>query len=162
MHDARQIANEVLNRAWEQDLEITQLQINKIVYFLHGHHLRDFDVPLVKSEFQAWQRGPVHTALRAAFNRFGREPITDPALKLNPVTREQTRFPPITDNQAIKTIETWLDPYLAMTTGALVDKTHAPGSPWSETMRLAKTSVNLGMKIPDDIIRDRFEGFKRT
>ena len=162
MFDARQIANEVLNRAWENDLEITQLQINKIVYFLHGHHLKDFGSPLVKTEFQAWQRGPVHTSLREAFKSYRSEPIEELAKRFNPVTRLHTDFEFLTDNQALSTIDTYLDQYLDLTAGQLVDLTHAAGTPWSETMTRATNKINIGMKIIDSLICERFEGLQKV
>ena len=162
MFDARQIANEILKRAWDQDVGITQLQINKIVYFLHGHHLKEFGVPLVKSEFRAWEYGPVHTALRAAFKCYGNEPITELATKFDPVKHQNADFPPLTDNQALTTIDHFVDVYLEIPTNQLVIMTHAEDTPWSETMRRAEQSINIGMKIPNSLIKQNFEGISKS
>lgn len=158
MFDARQVANEILQRAWSEGLEITQLQINKIVYFLHGHHLRDFGEPLVKGEFQAWQRGPVHTALRAAFKSYGDRAIDREARRFDPVRREMQDFERITDNRAQATIDNYLETYLGISAWELMQMTHAPGTPWDRTMRDAEKNINIGMIIENGLICDRFEG----
>ncbi len=158
MYDARQIANEILRRAWENDLEITQLQINKLVYFLHGHHIRKFGTPLVEDEFQAWQRGPVHTCLRQAFKKYGDRPIEELAMRFNPVTRVESEFEPVLSNQALSIINEYLDFYLNYTAGQLVEITHAAETPWSKTMENASNQINIGMKIRNSLIAERFEG----
>lgn len=55
MHDARAVANHVLSRAWEMGFEVSQIDIQKICYFLHGHHLVEHGTPLIKTEFEAWE-----------------------------------------------------------------------------------------------------------
>lgn len=157
-HDARMIANEVLRRAWAMGYEPTQIDIQKIVYFLHGHHLKDHGEPLVAAPFQALQYGPVQTALLDAFRKFDAEPIRELALKFDPVRRVWSDFPALTDNAAAATIETYLPRYLEMDAFELVDRTHAPETPWSITVREARSLVNVGMRIDNALILARFEG----
>ncbi|PBB57954.1 MULTISPECIES: type II toxin-antitoxin system antitoxin SocA domain-containing protein [Mesorhizobium] len=160
MFDARIIANEVLIRAWEENLQLTQIDVQKILYFLHGHHLVEHGKPLIKTEFEAWDFGPVQRIVYDEYKRFGDHPIDEMAQKFDPVARTSTAFPRLTDNAAVSTIERHLYNYLEIPSFAMVDLTHRPGTPWSRTVESAKTRVNVGMRIKDDLIRSFFEGLQ--
>ncbi|RUW55477.1 DUF4065 domain-containing protein [Mesorhizobium sp. M1A.F.Ca.ET.072.01.1.1] len=160
MFDARLIANEILHRAWAEQLEVTQIDMQKILYFLHGHHLLEHGQPLIKSEFEAWDFGPVQRSVYDAFKGFGDQPITELAQKLDPVKRLTSPFPKLVDNAAVATIERHLYKYLEIPSFALVDITHQPGTPWSRTIESAKSHVNVGMRIKNDLISTYFEGLK--
>ena len=159
-HDARAIANEILIRAWEAGFEPTQIDVQKITYFLHGHHLIDHGEPLVSGEFEALHYGPVQRLLLDAFRSYGEEPITSLAKRFDPVRRVEIDLPRLTDNAAITTITSYLDHYLQIPSFELVEMTHARGTPWSETMQSARNAVNIGMRISNDLIRKSFEGIR--
>lgn len=156
--DARIIANEVLRRAWKMGFEPTQIDIQKIAYFLHGHHLKDHGRPMIRSEFEAMEYGPVQATLLDAFRKWEGEPIQELAQKFNPVKRTYGDFEPIHDNAIMDTIDKYLAQYLAIPTFVLVDMTHARETPWTQTMAAARDSVNIGMRISDDLISRFFEG----
>jgi uncharacterized phage-associated protein len=158
--DARSVANEILVRAWDMGFEPTQIDIQKISYFLHGHHLIDHGVPMIKTEFEAFQYGPVQSVLLDEFRRWGDEPIRDLATKFDPVRRTREKLPQLEDNSIMETIDKYLALYLEVPTFVMVDVTHSQGTPWSRTMQAARKSVNIGMKISDDLIRSCFEGGK--
>lgn len=159
-HDSRAVANEILKRAWQKGFEPTQIDIQKITYFLHGHHLVDQGQPLVNESFEALHYGPVQRSLLDAFSKYGEEPIRELATKFDPVRRTYTAINQITDNVSIETIETYLDRYLGISSFELVEMTHAQGTPWSLTMQSARNAVNLGMRISDDLIGKCFEGYR--
>jgi uncharacterized phage-associated protein len=160
MYDARVIANAVLERAWRLGYEITQIDIQKICYFLHGHHLRTNGIPLISTEFEAWDYGPVQRSLYASFKEFGDQPITKLANSFDPIKRQPRSLPAITENSVIDTIETHLPIYLNLASFELVDLTHAPGTPWSITVSEARSSVNVGMRIANETIVKHFEGIE--
>ena len=158
MFDARIIANEILKRAWERNLKLAHSDIQKITYFLHGHHLKDYGVPLVDSEFEAWDSGPVQSKLYNAFGESGDKPVDQLAMKFNPVKRTYSELPPLEDADAKVTIDKYLTRYLEIPGHALADMTHEAGTPWSETIERARDYVNIGMRISNDLIRSDFEG----
>jgi uncharacterized phage-associated protein len=162
MHDARVIANAVLEKAWELGYAVTQIDIQKICYFLHGHHLRDHGKPLIRTEFEAWQYGPVQPQLYQSFKRFESFPITELATAFDPVRRCEKPLGQIEENSARDTIETYLPLYLEFESFELVDMTHAPGTPWSRTLASAHARVNIGMRISDEVIHGHFEGVARV
>lgn len=49
---------------------ITQLKLQKLIYFAQGIHLALFDKVLFEEEIKAWKHGPVVPALRSIFGNF--------------------------------------------------------------------------------------------
>lgn len=158
MLDARIIANTVLDRADARHRAITNLDLQKIVYFLHGHFLRAHDRPLVRGEFEAWPYGPVHRVLYDAFKAYNDTPIEGRATAFDPVRRQVRELPELDDLDVVGVLDDVLDFYLDMTTGSLVRLTHSAGTPWSRTVEEAEKHVNVGMRIPDSLISEFFEG----
>ena len=75
-HDARQIANAILDVSSREGFKITNLALNKIVFFAHGWCLATRGEPLVDSVFEAWQFGPVHPQIYRQLKEFRDGPIT--------------------------------------------------------------------------------------
>jgi uncharacterized phage-associated protein len=160
MYDARVVANEILRQAWQHDYELTQLDIQKITYFMNGHHLIDHGTPMVKTDFEAWQFGPVQKVLYDAFRRFEDEPITQLATAFDPIRRRNKELPEITSNSVTETIAKYLHKYVEIPAQELVGLTHRRGTPWQRTIEAALTSANLGMRISNSLIAEHFEGLK--
>lgn len=158
MYDARVIANAVLERAWQLGVGVTQIDIQKICYFLHGHHLRDHGEPLIATEFEAWDYGPVQRSLYNSFKHCGAEPILELATAFDPIRRKPKELPRISHNSAVATIDRHLATYLEIPSFELVNMTHAAGTPWSETRRASNLSANIGMRIDNGLIDRFFEG----
>lgn len=158
MHDPRVIANAVLSRASRLGHPLTNLDLQKIVYLLHGFFLRQTGRPLVTGEFVAWDYGPVHRALYDALKVHGDAFVDTPARKYNPFTRQHVDLPLLDDPEAEALLDSNLAALLAIPTFELVQLTHAPGTPWSRTMDAAEKRVNIGMVIENDLIATHFEG----
>jgi len=58
-YDPRAIANLMLDEADRRGWKITNLALQKLLYFAHGIHLTKTKEPLVSGYFEAWQYGPV-------------------------------------------------------------------------------------------------------
>lgn len=160
MHDARVVANEILTVGWKRGYQFTQLDIQKICYFLNGHHLLEHGVPLIKSDFEAWKHGPVQPSLYDCFKRWGDEPINELATAFDPIKRQPKPLPSISANSARDTIENYLDRYAEIPAHLLVGITHRPESPWAITRKVAESAANIGMIIDSAVILKHFEGLK--
>lgn len=59
--------------AWAQsnDAEVSNLKLQKLLYYAQGHHLRIHGVPLFSDPIQAWSHGPVVVSVYHAFKSFG-------------------------------------------------------------------------------------------
>ncbi|MEQ1867576.1 MAG: type II toxin-antitoxin system antitoxin SocA domain-containing protein, partial [Micropepsaceae bacterium] len=82
-YDARQIANLFLDIAESKRVTLTNMAVNKLVFFSHAHYLAVRACALVHNPFEAWDHGPVAPAVYAEFRRFGASPITSRATVLD-------------------------------------------------------------------------------
>ena len=57
---------------------ITQLKLQKLVYFAQGISLALLDKPLFENAIEAWEHGPVVRELRKKFGEFGPSPLPPP------------------------------------------------------------------------------------
>jgi uncharacterized phage-associated protein len=158
MYDPRTIANAVLRRAQSRGRAMTNLDMQKVVYLLHGAFLRETKSPLVAGNFEAWQFGPVHKVLYDAFKSQGDAPIEAPARRFDPVRRLHQDLPALDDAEVESFLDSNLARFLDIPTFKLVQLTHSEGTPWSRTMEAAERKTNVGMVIPNDIIARYFEG----
>ncbi len=140
---------------------MTQLDVQKICYFMNGHHLVDHGVPMIATEFEAWDHGPVQRLLYDSFKRFGREPITELATAFDPIRRKAKGLPEITSNSVVDTIEKYLGMYIGIPAPELVGGiTHRRDTPWQITRAKAEDVPNIGMRISNAVIQEHFEGFR--
>src|SRR5215469_12461877 len=96
--DPRSVCNLMLDEA--RGALITNLALQKLLYFAHGQHLIETKEPLVTGYFEAWQFGPVHPAAYSAFKSAGDRPIRFRATRRDPVTGQIVPIPTVTDRGA--------------------------------------------------------------
>lgn len=76
-----QIANELLKLAYESEGDLmTNLKLQKMLYYQQGFHLAYFGKPLFNEEIEAWMYGPVVPCVYNTYERNGRmgiEPNSD-------------------------------------------------------------------------------------
>lgn len=72
----RDLANHILAVAREKNIQISNLQLQKVLFFIFGRTLQ-FDQNLIKYDlpFEKWKYGPVVPGIYYEFNRFGGMPI---------------------------------------------------------------------------------------
>jgi uncharacterized phage-associated protein len=160
-YDPRAVANLLLDLAAENDggpIPISNLALQKLLYFAHGHYLiRSKGTPLVQGAFEAWQYGPVHPAVYNAFKIEAGRPITMRATARNVMTGETRPLALLDDPDVRQQLRDVLRSYGHLSPGRLVDITHAPRGPWATVVNKAKTSVALGLRIPDTVTLDCFK-----
>lgn len=72
----KHIANELLRLAYEGVGELmTNLKLQKMLYYQQGFHLAYFDRPLFEDEIEAWMYGPVVPAMYYEYESYGRRGI---------------------------------------------------------------------------------------
>jgi uncharacterized phage-associated protein len=158
MYDARDVANFILDSADRRDLPVTNLALQKLLYFAHGWFFAMFEEPLIRNKFEAWQFGPVQRMLYDQFKSFKDGPITGTrATYIDPETGDQVyRVPDIDPNHAA-IIEQVLDQYSGYSAGQLVEESHAEDGPWEYVWQQAEDVVFPGMRIPDSMILEHFK-----
>ena len=156
-YDPRSIANLLLDEADRLEIAVTNLSLQKLLYFAHGLSLIEDGKPLVSGYFEAWQHGPVHPLVYRAFKDAGRTPIWFRAKGLDVLSGQSRALHVIANPQALRFILKVLIAYGRLSPGSLVDVTHAKDGPWDFIVRKSRHSVVLGMRIPDDVISERFK-----
>lgn len=159
-YDGRAVANFVLDVCEQRQRPITNLALQKIVYFCHAWTLIDFGHPLVKHKFEAWEYGPVLPYLYRAFKEFDRSAITTRANAIEPVTGSLQRVSYDFDAETSSFITKIVDFYSRMRAGDLVELSHAEGGPWHRVW-YHDGQVNPGMRIENDSISDFYSKARR-
>lgn len=159
-YDPRGIANLLLDEADRVGIGVTNLALQKLLYFAHGFFLNETRQPLVKGYFEAWQFGPVHPTAYQAFKRAGADPIAFRAHGQDPMTGMPTTIA-LPEASAVRLlVQQVLNSYGKLSAGRLVDLSHAKNSPWHFVVDKARTEVAFGLRIPDSVILDRFKYHK--
>lgn len=153
MYDVRALANLVIDLAEADRVMLTNIQINKIVYFIYADYLVLHDRRLTGAKIEAWNYGPVFRELYHQFKKFGREPIKGRAELINPVNgkREIARCNIAAEDADF--IKENSHKYFRMSAFYLVDQSHVEGGPWDRVWNHIE-QASPTMKISDDAIRD--------
>ncbi|MBB5686272.1 Panacea domain-containing protein [Sphingobium boeckii] len=158
MYDVRDIANFTLDFAEEYNLPLTNLALQKLLYFAHGWFYSLFDEPLIKNKFEAWQYGPVQRVIYNQFKICGNTPIRDiRATYIDPLSGEAVYKPPLISGDHKAVIREVLQKYARYTAGQLVEESHVEDGPWEYVWKQAEEVIYPGMKIPDALILDHFK-----
>lgn len=151
------IANEFLRKAGSAGL--TQMQLQKLVYFSHGWSLGLIGQPLTTDSPEAWPYGPVYSDLYQHTKFFGRGQINR---EITPDDDEPARFfmshrsgasayranLNATERQIIDHV--W-SRYGKLSGPRLSALTHQPETPWSKTYGTARNKL-----ISNDLVRDHY------
>ncbi|OOZ35622.1 Panacea domain-containing protein [Solemya velesiana gill symbiont] len=68
-----------------EDCGMSNLKLQKLVYYAQGFHLALYDQPLFEERIFAWTHGPVSPDLYHKYKEHGKSPITD--VEYNPSDR---------------------------------------------------------------------------
>lgn len=157
-YDARAVANALLDRAEASGMAVTNLALQKLVYFAHGLMLTRHGRSLVDGYFEAWEHGPVHPVLYGAFKHSGREPIAERARRrdfrsggLGAVVSAPL------DRQAEATLDDVLGALGHQPPWRLRAISHASDGPWDHVVNKKGTEgTRLGLRISDIVVAERF------
>jgi uncharacterized phage-associated protein len=154
--DGRAVANFVLDYCDRQGHEITNLALQKILFFCHAESLVRRNTPLIKHEFEAWKHGPVLQYLYSEFKNFDDRPVTSRATRLDTSTGKRLVAKCELNSEESEFLSAVLDIYTRIDTWQLVKLSHAEGGPWDKTWNHDGTT-NPGMKITTQDILESFD-----
>lgn len=120
---------------------MTNLRLQKLLYFAQGWNFARMGKPLFADDFSAWPFGPVSLSVYNQFKSNERNPLYSNAPDDGALTRDE--------------LELLIDVYNAYegySTGALVDLSHRKGGPWDDTIK-----KESGKIIPKDKIAAWFK-----
>lgn len=151
--DPRSVCNAMLDNATGP---VTNLALQKLLYFAHGLYLRETRKPLVSGYFEAWKFGPVHPTAYASFKVAGDRPIDFRAESVDAFTGQRTAISLPADKTVRDLVVRVMNSYGRMSAGLLVNISHAAGAPWDVVVDQGTNGVSFGMRIPDSVILERF------
>ncbi|MCC8114137.1 MAG: DUF4065 domain-containing protein [Bacteroidales bacterium] len=117
------IANKLLLKPmWDDNLEfISNLKLQKLLYYEQGYHLAMFDTPLFDAEIEAWMYGPAIPEVYEKYKCYGRGGIA-------PDNREEVK---LTDEEE-ELFQEVFDAFKEYSAYGLMMKTHEE-YPWAST-----------------------------
>lgn len=122
---------------------MTNLRLNKLLYFAQGWSMALLDKPLFSDEIEAWKYGPVVPAVYDEFKSYSGNPI-DKA--------EQSYMEVPFEDDELELLLDVYEEYKKYSSAGLVDITHRKNSPWSEGFVDGERVV-----IPKETIKTYFE-----
>ena len=155
MYSARSIANSILKIAQDSGHPLTNMQLQKLVYFAHGWHLALTGEPLLEDAVKAWNFGPVIPPLYNSLKKFGNGLVTEP-IKRKDLETGELLIPQEPESDFVKQLlqRVW-QVYGRMTGAQMSYLTHQDGTPWDTVWKREKFS-----DIPHELIRDHFRLLK--
>ena len=116
------VANRVLSVAHDKGIEVTNLKLQKLVYFVQGFALAMLEHPLINDEIQAWTYGPVIPELYHKVKGYDADPITG-TLEAGDSIED--------DPDADKVIKAVVEKLGHLSVTQLVNLSHRDNSPWA-------------------------------
>lgn len=132
--------------AWAEadEADLSNLKLQKLLYYAQGHHLGAYGKPLFNEPVQAWAHGPVVSNVYHTYKTFASGDL-----------HLDERDPFVFDDVAPKTtdflVRVW-NTYGEFAAWRLRNMTHEAGTPWATAFRLNQRYV----EIPQDAMRKYF------
>lgn len=119
VYSALEISKYVINKCTVENYPISNLQLQKILYFLQKKYLKSRGRVLFEDDIQAWQFGPVVPEVYYQYCGFGSMAITmEYIIFIEPEDRKE--------------IDLIVEEKRCQNPWDLVEETHAPGRAWYE------------------------------
>lgn len=83
-YSAMDIANHIIAVCQKRDEEISNLKLQKLIYYAQAWHLAFYDRPLFRDRVEAWIHGPVVPLVFREFKGYGWKPISASASPMLP------------------------------------------------------------------------------
>lgn len=130
-YTAHDIARYIVEYSNKRGKPVTNLQLQKILFFLQCSHMRKHGgEPLFGDDFEAWKYGPVIPSVYFDYSPFGGLPITEPVTATeDAATAEPTKVRRI-DQSCIEDIASELESLLSKPAWQLVSESHRQGGAW--------------------------------
>jgi len=148
------VANFMLDRAEREDRGLSSMKLLKLVYIGYGWNLAVLDRSLFDESIHAWAHGPVVRSLYHEFKHYGRQSIRERSIDFD-LDQGEVIIPtiPADDEQASIVLSKVWDVYKHFSAWALREKTHEPGTPWSQVYKKGQNDI----RIPDKLIATHFQ-----
>ena len=150
MYEALDIAKYIVASYWKQGEAITNLKLQKILYYIQGYAYRNCRSAAFKDQICKWPYGPVVPAVYYQYSSFRAGPIAEP--KDEDIKRVALR---LSENNTMKNvIDRVISVSYQYTSTQLVRMTHAE-NPWKYTIGMdtiiSKSDIGLYFSSNDPL-----------
>ncbi len=128
------LANNILWLGKEHNRSISNLQLQKFLYFAHGYYIAKTDKPLCEEPFQPWRYGPVLGSVYHCCKEYGSGPVKSYCAEFDPISKDFISFRVnIFKDTVLQDVlsEVW-DIYSDKDALDLVELSHKEGGAWHE------------------------------
>lgn len=130
-YEAETIANAFLRLGKEDGRGISNMKMQKLLYFAQGHAMSLLDSELISDNCQAWDYGPVFPHTYQFLKNYGAENITAEIVDVE----DPHRFEPELDTKAEKLVRAVWNKYGKLSALRLSELSHVTNGPWAKTRR---------------------------
>lgn len=149
-HSALSVSNEILKRAREEGVEISNMKLQKLLYIANGLYLAKSGTPLIEEPIEVWPYGPVVKNVYHEYKGYGNQNIPTQSKIAVPGTANPF------DQDAEESITFALDVAKKLTAVQLSNWTHAENSPWTAAQQ------NNEKMIPEKSMQEFFGQFFKS
>lgn len=139
MYKAIEIARYIIDKCEKDSKPISNLQLQKILFFIQKEYLQNQGIPAFSDDIEAWKFGPVVSDVYYQFSGYGASPIT---LTYNDPGIEDT------DQQIVNPI---IESRRGLYPWDLVNETHKTGGAWYTVFKNGEGNKQI---IPKQLIKE--------
>jgi len=151
-YEAETIANAFLRIAKEDGCGVSNMKMQKLLYFAQGHAMSLLDEELISDNCQSWDYGPVFPYVYHQLKKYGASEITSEIV----ADDEKDRFEPKLDDLTWKFLRAVWNKYGKLNAMRLSELSHVTKGPWARTRR--ENVGNYRAVIDKPLIREYFKG----
>lgn len=149
-YSALAVANAFIELSQKDNTPLTNMKLQKLVYFAHGFALALNQDGLFREPVRAFQWGPVISDLYNAVKQYGSHSITE-RISLPP--GEASIVLSDSSNPATQIVTMVWQKYGKFSAAQLSTVTHKANTPWSQVWHASEYGI-----IPNELIRDHYKG----
>ena len=140
----------MLQIAQAEKIELSNLQVQKLVYIAHGYLLGWLGKPLISETVQAWKYGPVIHEVYSEFKKYGSNKIPVAYMREDQVRTFFTKD----EEECLKGVITLYGKEDAMN---LINITHQQNTPWDDVWNKQGGRFERFAEISNNLIKTHYE-----
>ena len=132
--DVARLFIEIAQKQSERDQgeAMTNLRLQKLLYFAQGWHMARYGKPLFEEKIEAWKYGPVVPSVYSAYNQYGPDALHDVSPAEDAFTEEELGL-----------LMDVIREYWKYSGSGLVNLSHAAGTPWDAVYRDGQMHIEM-------------------
>ena len=147
MISALNLSNNILKRSFEDDIDVTPMKLQKLIFLVYKEYLKKTKMPLFGERFAVWKYGPVVQTVYDQFKHRKANAIREYAKDCNGTAKMIDESAPTPFKEVLDYV--W-NKYKEIDGIALSGMTHQEGTAWDKARKSGKPYLS-----DDDIIAEK-------